>query len=327
MRIGVNPEKFKKEKNDLKFHRIIIPVHIPNITEEYYKESIDVLDQCLSSLVNTINPVTTVITVINNNSTKEVGLLLNKYLSAIDKLVKYNENKGKVYAVLNEARGAYENFITITDADVIFYQGWETAVFNIFQEFPRAGTVAPLPVPSLSFYKNSAVFFDDLIKNKIRYGKLVSDLDSDLYLKGIGDRALLNRYNHSISWKEKQYFLQGSSKPVIGCGHFVATYRKEIFKNSDSFPLFKFKLGYEEFFLDSKAEELGLYRLSTNKTYAYHMGNKLDENIALRESNRDKRLDEDLISRIKPAPKSLSPLKVRKLYIKLYKNLKIRLVS
>ena len=47
MRKGVNPEKDKTEKNLVKFHRIIIPVYIPNLTEEYYTESLQVFESCI----------------------------------------------------------------------------------------------------------------------------------------------------------------------------------------------------------------------------------------------------------------------------------------
>jgi len=68
MREGVNPEKYKEEKNERKFHRIIMPVFIPETTEDYYTESIEVFKSCVSSLFKTINYHSTVITIINNNS-------------------------------------------------------------------------------------------------------------------------------------------------------------------------------------------------------------------------------------------------------------------
>jgi len=72
MREGVNPEKYKGEKNLRKQHRVVVVFYIPDIEEDYYKESVVVLDACLNSLVNTINFETTNITLINNNSVDEV---------------------------------------------------------------------------------------------------------------------------------------------------------------------------------------------------------------------------------------------------------------
>ena len=139
MRIGVNPQKDKKEYNRKKFHRIIIPVFIPDSKNSYYSDALKVFKECLFSLYNTVNPYTTAITVVNNNSNDEISGFLKEQLIKrnLDKVVSYNENRGKVFAVISEAKASFENFITICDADVIFFQGWEEAVAKIFKNFPR----------------------------------------------------------------------------------------------------------------------------------------------------------------------------------------------
>ena len=48
-RRGINPEKLNPKQLNYKLHRVIIPFYIPNVTEEYYKESVAVLDLCLKS--------------------------------------------------------------------------------------------------------------------------------------------------------------------------------------------------------------------------------------------------------------------------------------
>lgn len=154
MRDGVNPIKFSDLKNTLKPHRIVVVFYIPNSEDDYFKELDLVLDKCLESIVNTINPNTTNITLINNNSSEKVNVIVEKYSKHIDKYVTYNENKGKVYAVLNEVRAVYEPYVTITDADVLFYSGWEQAVFDVFNNVPNAGVVSPMPLPYLTLDKN-----------------------------------------------------------------------------------------------------------------------------------------------------------------------------
>jgi len=278
MRDGVNPEKFKGEKNIKKEHRVVVVFYIPNLEEDYYKESLKVLDACLNSLVNSINFETTNITLINNNSLAEVADVVDKYLDKkqIDKYVLNTENKGKVYAVINEARGAYETFVTIADCDVLFFSGWEQAVFDVFNNYPKAGTVTPLPAQYSSFHNNVSVFFDHFFCGKIKYNKMVKDEDTDLYIQGINNLALINRRG-KFNWKEKQYYLNGKIKAIIGATHFVATYKSSIFKNETTFPEIKFSNGYEEMFIDNLTDKKGLYRLSTTKTYAYHIGNKMDD--------------------------------------------------
>ncbi|CAA9203678.1 hypothetical protein FLA105534_04858 [Flavobacterium bizetiae] len=282
MRKGVNPEKFKGEKNTRSMHRIIVVFFIPNIFDDYYKESLNVLDACLESITNTINFETTSITLINNNSVTDVNSVINKYLDKgqIDKYVRYSENKGKVYAVMNEIRGIYEPFVTVSDADVLFIKGWEKAIFNVYRNFERSGVVAPLPCPNLAFNHNNTAFFDTILSLKIKKDKIVSDKDCDIYLEGLGNDSLLNRNNRSFNWRTHQYYLKRNNEvAILGAGHFVATYRTALINKSNSFPVFKFFNGYEDKFIDNKADKKGYYRLSLHKTFAYHIGNRLDKNV------------------------------------------------
>lgn len=283
MRLGVNPEKFKGEKNVKKQHRVIVTFYIPNVSDEYYVEGVDVLDVCLESLMNTINFETTCVTLINNNSEASINLIIDKYISKgqIDKYVLYSENKGKVYAVMNEIRGIYEPFVTISDADVLFIKGWEKAVFNVYKNFDKAGVVAPLPCSNLAFNHNNSVFFDNILAFSIKKNKIVADRDCDIYLEGLGNDSLLNRNNRNFNWRTHQYYLKNKNEvAILGAGHFVATYRTILISNCYHYPEFKFFNGYEDQFIDNKADIKGYYRLSLPKTFAYHIGNRLDENVA-----------------------------------------------
>lgn len=318
MRIGVNPEKGKSHRNSRKFHRIIIPVFIPNDSEDYYRESFKILQSCLNSLFKTINQETTGITVVNNYSFPNVSKRLSEYLNAglIDKHVEYKENRGKVYAVLSEARASYESFVTIADADVLFFSGWEKAVFEIFKVFPKAGVVSPLPLQNLAFNKNYSVFFDNYLLNKIRYDKVVSDEDCNLFLKGMGNTALLRRNNREHSWKERQYFLKKDIAVVVGAGHFVSTYRREIFNSNLPFPDWKFKNGFEDLYLDEPADKLGWYRLSTPSSFAYHVGNKSDDILENVTFDPKDKVDKELFCQIPSPSKSKVPYWIKSYFFK-----------
>jgi len=276
MRIGSNPEKYKQDKNILKPHRVLVVFYIPDSDADYYNESHTVLDKCLQSLTQTINPETTNITVLNNNSSKKVSAVIDKYVHLIDKYVIYSENRGKVYAVLNEVRGVFEPFVTITDADILFYNGWEKAVFETFKQFPLAGVVSPIPLPYMTFHFNHNVFGFNTLRGKIKYGKYVTDEDINLYIEGTNLPNLINRKT-KYNWAEKQIVIQNNKYiAVVGAYHVVSTYRTEQFRNCYSFPDLKFKNSYEEYFIDYLSEAKGLFRLSTLKTYAYHIGNRID---------------------------------------------------
>ena len=320
MRKGVNPEKFKNETLPVFLHRVIVPVYIPNLKEEYYLNHLEVFEKFLGQLAKTINPKTTAITLINNNSCDEIEGVINKYRSVIDKLVRYAENKGKVLPVVQEARAATEHFITITDADVLFYEGWEQAVFRVFISCSKAGVVAPLPSPALAFYENTAVFCDQYLTGGIAYQKVMSDADAELYLAGMGNDSLLNRENRKYSWKERQYVLKNANA-LIGCGHFVATYRSELFKGKNEQPKLKFKNGLEREFIDSLSDEKGYYRLSTVETYAYHMANNLDEHSTSLSLEKESKVSEDLVKQASYSTNSFLHWALRKMVFRIIKRL------
>lgn len=279
MRRGVNPEKFKNFKNTKFKHRIIVPVFIPNDREDYYLEAPKIFDRCLKSLIDSTSKKTTAITIINNNSSERiVGPILQKYRTSIDKIVAYNNNKGKVYAVISEAKSCYEEFLTIADSDILFFSGWEHAVFRIFQSFKNTGVVSPIPAQSLAFNHNSSTFLNNFFFGRVKYGKVVDDKACDLFIRGLGNLSALNRSNKPYSWRQKQYYLESNGElAVIGCGHYVSTYRRDILMYNRDFPSKVFENGFEDQYLDSPADRFGLYRLSTNQLFAYHMGNRFEE--------------------------------------------------
>lgn len=280
MRVGQNPEKSKGDKNTAYYHRVIIPVYIPNVTEDYFKNSLEVFKVSLNSLLESINVDNTAITIINNNSLDALEEFIFSKGRLIDKYVRYTENKGKVYAVMQELKSVFEPFFTIADSDIYFVKGWEKAVFDIYKNFPKAGTVAPIPCQNLSLKYCNTTFVDNYFFRRLKYGKVVSDKDCDLYLEGIGNLSMHNRYNRKFNWRKKQYYItKNNINAIIGSGHFVATHKTEMFSQSVAFPEHKFLVGYEEQFIDVMADKNNLYRLSTQKLYAYHIGNRLDHNI------------------------------------------------
>lgn len=302
MRIGENPEKNNKNQNILKNHRVIVVFYIPDSSNDYFKELDKVLDKCLESLTKTINLETTNITLINNKSSLKTDLIINKYSNYIDKYVLYNENKGKVYAIINEVRSVFEPFVTISDADILFYSGWENAVFEVFKKIPNTGVVSPIPLPYLAFHYNQSVFGINSIKNKIKYAKYVHDKDIDLYIYGTNLPNLAKRKS-KFDWKQKQLILENNNfKAVIGAYHVVSTYRTEQFRNVFTFPNVKFANSYEDKFIDYLSDSNGLFRLSTINTFAYHMGNKLDAIVENNVFDSSLIIDKNIFNSIKTYP-------------------------
>src|SRR5688572_6709545 len=105
MRTGENPAKGNNKLDHRNYHRVLVPVYIPNL-EGYFEQAVEVLRICLESLALTIHD-RTAITVIDNASCPEAKALLQEVFAAgkIHALISNSENLGKVDALLSAARG------------------------------------------------------------------------------------------------------------------------------------------------------------------------------------------------------------------------------
>ena len=274
MRIGENPEKKKSKKLKYKIFRVIIPVYIPDDDLEYFNNAFMVFKKSMFSLLNTIDVEKTNISIINNDCKKEVTeyidyLLANK---EIDRHIHCKENYGKIHTILQEARGCYEDYIGIIDADVFFFSGWQNKVLSLFKTFKNAGVVGLTPDPNTAFYCNNSLFTNEFLS--VKEGKVVENKELELFEEGINKENFFVTKNKN--WKEKQFYLEVKNmKAVVGAGHFASVYRKEIFKKLPfQKPLYVFP-GGELSFLDLPIDKLGYYRVSVVKASVYHLGNSL----------------------------------------------------
>ena len=94
----------------------------------------------------------------------------------------------------------------------------------------------------------------------------------------------LARFYESIGWKPNYpkerlkftlYLNNGGYEAIVGSGHVVATYRRELLEDLVQFNPFKMG-GDSEKLLDETAPKKGYYRFTTPKNMAFHLGNKLD---------------------------------------------------
>jgi hypothetical protein len=305
MRIGSNPEKTGKVITVENYHRIVIPVYIPNF-EGYFKDAFDIFKLCLESLLLTVHSKTR-ITIYNNNCNLEVKNYIDKKFNEsnyIDQVFHSKENLGKINAILAASKGNLEPLITITDADVFFKNGWQEAVERIFLGFQEAGMVSP--VPGSKAYKSytSNNWSYAVFKAKLFFQDV---LDKEALINF--DRSLGNNKNlYEPIHLEKHLIIENKStktQAVMGCGHFVATMRREVFDEGTNGPAFiKIQNGVEEKFIDIPNEEMGFLRLATKDNYAFHMGNTkedwmYEEFKKLKEPQTDLSLDAKDISQSK----------------------------
>lgn len=276
MRIGTNPEKEKARKLIYKKHRIIIPVYIPETNHDYFQDSKIVFQKCLKSLLESIDIDKTAITIINNSCSKEVTAYIRDLLSQnmIDKHIEYAENKGKVYAVLQEARASYEEYVTICDSDILFFPNWQNEVISVFSSFKNIGVVGMTPDAHLAFYCNNSLFATQMLSVKL--GNIVSGQDFDLFERGINNKDIF--VGKKRNWRQNQFYLEsGTKKVVIGAAHCASTYRSILFRNMHfEKPILVFP-GGEYKFIDEPIDKLGYFRVSLSTAFGYHMGNSILE--------------------------------------------------
>lgn len=272
MRKGVNPAKADRVEIDDTYHRIVLPVYIPNL-EGFFKESFDVLKLCLQSLYTTVHQ-NTRISVASNGCCKEVNDFLAEEFEAkrIDELYLVKSGIGKINSLYKIINSVKEPLITISDADVLFSSGWQNAVEQLFIDYPKTGMVCPFSY-SKGFREMTAnIYFDNFFNKNIKITEIKDPAALEHFAKSIDNENFYKDIHkkYGITYQEK-----GKSRALIGAGHFVATFKREVF------PHYKFKANLqrlasgEGLYIDSPPVQAGLWRLSTDHNFVYHMGNTI----------------------------------------------------
>ena len=271
MRIGLNPQKDQLIDTVTYLHQIVIPVYIPN-QEGYFKDSFAILQLCLASLFRTVHE-KTFITVVNNGSCREVKEYADTlYQQGKIQEVIHTDNIGKLNAILKGIAGNAIELVTITDADVLFLPHWQAETAKIFKALPKVGVVGI--VPQFNMFKANCenVIYDNLFSSILQFIPVKCPKGLVKFYKSIGwdehynkdflEYALGIKYNNTIVY--------------VGSGHFVATYKKQMFNKIPTY--FDFKLGgNSENYLDTLPLQNDYWRVSTYDNYGYHMGNVLED--------------------------------------------------
>ena len=275
MRIGINPEKENNQLSLESYHRVVIPVYIPNLEEDYFKDGLKIFELCVKSLLHTIHSKTR-ISLIDNGCCKIVQDYLKELYDSyneIDQLLNSKINLGKVNAIYSAVKSNLEPLITISDADVMFLPNWQNNVEGVLRDFPESGMVSPVP-SSLGYrskFINSTIYYG-VFKGKIDFDNVVNPEGLKKFQESIG------REMYDTIHLEKYITVSNSkSTAVVGCGHFVATLRADIFKTAPS-EVCQHKIvgGSENAYFDIPNDEAGFLRLATKDNYAYHLGNVLE---------------------------------------------------
>ncbi len=275
MRKGVNPTKGGKliTKEEC-HHRIIIPVHIPN-EEGYFKDAYKIFELCLFSVIKTaVSKIK--ISVISNKCCDEVNVkLLHLYEQKhINELIIEQDGIGKINSVLKAIRTSEERLITITDADVLFLNNWENEVATVFKAFPKAGAVCPVPVYRKHLDLTGNIWFDNFFSKNLQFRPVKNPKALEMFAKSVGWEYL------EPDWKDVIGTIKAKNDTiaVLGCSHFVATYKREVFEELPKENSIYLVDGNSEFlYTDEPVLKMGGYRLATNDNFAYHLGNVFED--------------------------------------------------
>lgn len=268
MRVGSNPHKDKLQEESEYLHQVIIPVYIPN-HEGYFKDSFKIFKVCLASLFKTVHD-KTFITIVNNGSAPEIKEYLNGlYEQKKIQEVIHSENIGKLNAILKGLAGNDIELVTISDADVLFLPNWQSETTVIFDTIPKAGVVGIVPQFKLYEANCGNVIFDNFFNKNLKFIPVKNPNALIRFYDSIGwDR----NYNQDYLKFNLGLVINPALKVLIGSGHFVATYKKDMFQEIISFLPYKLG-GTSEGYLDKAPLKKDYWRLSTYDNYAFHLGN------------------------------------------------------
>lgn len=273
MRKGFNATRHQPIKGFVSQHRVIIPLYIPH-EKEYYLDAFKIFELCVQSIKKSAVAVT-LITVIANGCSQEINEKLLQLVPQgwIDVLYIETEQIGKVNSIRKAILASEEEFLTITDGDVLFTKDWDASVAQVFNAFPQATAVAPVPIHKTFNQFVSNIWFDHLFSNNIAFAKAKNPEALERFVKSIGWPHLNEHQKLEIlTLKAKN-----GTQAVVGCSHFCTTYRREVFQFA---PLksTNFTLGgdSEKRYLDLPTIQANGYRLSTAENHAYHLGNKFE---------------------------------------------------
>lgn len=269
MRVGFNPNKNQTLVKSKFTHLVVMPVYIPK-QEGYFKDSFQILQYSLDSLFKTSHS-KTYISVVANGCCLEVQNYLDNLLknNQIQELI-ITTAIGKINAVLKGIAGHDFPMITVTDADVLFLDDWQNATYAVFENFPKTGAVCT--TPSSRSYKTYTgnIYWRYFFSKKLAFTKVINPNALKAFAHSVG-----NEYFYNQIQLEKYLTISNKDfKAVVGAGHYVTTYRKEIFMKINKLNT-DYTLGgsSESDFLDMPVVRQGLWRLSTADNFTYHMGN------------------------------------------------------
>ena len=290
MRKGTNPAKHENTKVESNcFHQIIVPVYLPKL-EDYYAEGLEILKLCLESIYLTVHD-KTYISVVNNGSCNEVKAYLDDLVGQqkIQEVI-HTSAIGKINAIAKGLSGHNFDLVTITDADVLFTNGWQKAVYEIYETFPKAGMVGTTPNSKMLRHFTENIHFDYLFDKTLKFRSVSNPKDMIKFADSIDNKDLFKE----IHLQKILSIEQNNIIANIGTGHFTGTYKINLLKKLREFYSYdKISTNSDKESLDIPSVENGHWRLSTQRNFTYHLGNHIENWMLEKFSDTEKNIPEN----------------------------------
>ena len=294
-RVGQNPLKWIGINKKPEKITIVTIVYIPDLSG-FWKNSLDTLKLFINSLhENTNQPFD--LMVLDNGSCDIVKEYLldcqNNNKIQFLTFYKYNLRKlGGMNLLFNNAPGEIVSFV---DSDVYFLEGWLDATLEILKVFPLSGMVSAIPTIDKSI-ENYESTYNGIKKEKDITIRRSNNLIPEEYViahqlsLGKEKTAYMSNINNRIDTK----IIRDNVTAYICAQDFQFTTTKDVIKKVLPLEVRHKKEYYDPIYspvFESKVNELGFWRLSTEKYLIHHIGNSLenlDDELALLKQNINK---------------------------------------
>lgn len=270
-RVGVNPFKESEIAFRNIWHRVILPVFVPE-DGGYFREMPEVLEACLTSLLNTTGD-ETLVTVVVNGAHRRVREVLERAAEVSERveLIWKNRNVGKVEALFGAYRASHEPYVTFSDSDVLFRPGWLERTMEIFRFFPEVGAVSALPVPHLRRLHTESTYLGAAFRRVLRVGRFAKEEDLHLYLEDLESPSLIGER----LFKRQPAVVREGIAALVGCTHMQCTYRRAALSGAPTVECTAaLGLNSELLWMDCPPEAAGWWKVSLPEAYVRHMGNR-----------------------------------------------------
>lgn len=245
--------------------------HLPN-QRDYHKKRFEVIQCSLETMRQNAGVDCDIIIWDNGSNGNLRSWLLNEYRP--DYLI-FSENVGKSIARASIVRMLPDHVIVgVSDDDIFFYPDWLVKQLEVFDTYPRVGTVSGWPVRTQFRFANRFTKLWGRQHAKYRVGRFISDDEEKDFCSSIG-----RDYDWHVPYTQddKDVMLTYKGVNAYATGHHAQWIgRVKLIKNLVEYT--QEAMPSERMF-ERAIDHARLLRLTTVERCSQHIGNVLDKNL------------------------------------------------